>query len=71
VGAFVQAPTLATSVCPSWGVPPIVGGVVFAGRGDRETTSAVGAEVAGLEPKVLPARTSTWMVAPMSPLSSR
>jgi hypothetical protein len=64
----VQLPFEAVSVCPSWTVPPIVGGDVFAGAADIGCTTAVVAEKALVLPATLLAVTRTLIVVPTSAL---
>ena len=42
----LQVPGLAVRVWPTWAVPEMVGGEVFAGAADADCTTALGAEVA-------------------------
>jgi hypothetical protein len=56
---------LPTSVLPSTGVPEIVGGEVFSGRGDARTTG-VGSEVALSDPSALIAFTRRSILCPTS-----
>src|SRR5512132_308969 len=61
-----QLPGSAVKVCPSTGVPEIVGGDVFTGAASAPVTVAVAAEVAVLEPTEFVAVTVTRIVEPTS-----
>jgi hypothetical protein len=65
----LQLPFAAVSVWPSWAVPLIVGGDVFAGgTGGADFTTAVCAEVAVTVPLLFVALTATRSVEPTSEL---
>src|ERR671933_411152 len=62
----LQVPGSAVSVCPSCGLPEMVGGDVFAGAVAAAVTTTVWAEPALLEPTELVAVTVTRSVEPTS-----
>jgi hypothetical protein len=54
-----HVPLFAVRVCPTWGVPDTVGGVVLRGRAGAACTTAVGFDVALAEPSEFAAVTRT------------
>ena len=67
----VHVPGEAVSVCPTVGVPEIVGGPVLAGRAPAAAITRVCAEVAVAGPSVFFACTRTRIVLPTSLRASR
>ena len=65
MGLPTHVPLFALSVCPSWGVPLIVGREVFVG-GAGEVTTVVGTELTEVEPAEFLAVTTERIVWPTS-----
>jgi hypothetical protein len=61
-----HTPGLPETVCPSWGLPEIEGGVMFVGGVGAAATTAVAAESAVVEPAAFVAVTRTRSVEPTS-----